>query len=95
MTTIDVTASVATETTTGVEGALDVDVTVEVDGVEYDGEVTLVRHEQTGDWGAWGRPDNWVSGDLLRALGELSVDDFSLALTAIETAARESCEVAS
>lgn len=53
----------ASETSTGVEGAIDVDVTV--DGVE--GEVTLLL-DHNGDWTSWGAPDNWVSGRLLRII---------------------------
>ena len=92
---IEATADFARETDTGVEGAKDADVTVTIDGVEYEGEVTLVRHEQTGDWGSWGSADNWVEGRLLDQLAGLSSDDFRAALDAIEAAAREAIEVAS
>lgn len=88
---IHVAASVATPTTTGVEGALDVDVTVTIDGVEYDGEVTLVRDENDGRWSSWGAPDNWVSGRLLTQLRKLEHHVFRDALTAIEEAASSEC----
>ena len=48
-----------------VDGGVDVDVTVSVDGEEIEGEVTLVRHEVTGEFASWGQPDHWVSGALL------------------------------
>jgi hypothetical protein len=55
---------------TGVDGSVDVDVAVTLeDGTALMGELTLVR-DHTGTWSAWGGPDNWVSGALLRDLGE-------------------------
>lgn len=84
-----VAASAATETTTGVERGLDVDVTVTIDGIDHEGEVTLLPDEQTGEYGAWGQPANWISGSLLRVLEtEFSGSDFRGALSQIESAAR-------
>jgi hypothetical protein len=91
-TDIHVAASIATPTTTGVEGAMDVDVTVTIDGKEHDGEVTLVRSEQDGRWVSWGQPDHWVSSKLLASLQALPHHEFRSALNAIEEAASESCD---
>lgn len=61
---IEVKASNARPTNTGVEGALDVDVAVRIDGTEVEGEVTLGKIN--GLWVAYGdAPDYWVSGGLL------------------------------
>lgn len=90
MSKISVYASMATST--GVEGALDVDVTIDFDGHEVAGAVTLVRNHE-GHWAAWGDRDHWVSSNLLKALDAL--DDDMLAddiLRRIERAASESCD---
>jgi hypothetical protein len=89
---ISVATSVATETTTGVEGGKDVDVTVTVDGVDYDGEVTLVPDASGDGWRAYGdTADTWVSGDLLDKLTAACGIDLRSVLSAIESAAAEAC----
>ncbi|MBX3264889.1 MAG: hypothetical protein KF782_34780 [Labilithrix sp.] len=92
MNTIHVATGVVTETATGVEGGLDVGVTVTLpDGREVDGEVTLAPsdHASRPAYEAYGpSPDYWVSGGLLRALyAALDGDDLRDALEAIESAA--------
>lgn len=97
MSELHVAASIATETTTGVDRGLDVDVTVTLpDGSEVDGEVTLVPNaDGTPGYEAYGMgPDFWVSGPLLRALqGAYKGDDEGLteALREIERAAAKEC----
>lgn len=95
MTTTDTTctASIAAPTTTGVDGALDVDVTVTLpDGRTLEGEVTLARREYDGAWAAYGdAPDYWISGAMLAALKTLDHDEFRAACQAIEAAAAGSC----
>lgn len=93
MTSIEVSASIATETTTGVERGLDVSVTVTIDGRDIEGEVTLVpREDGSPGYASWGSsPDFWVSGGLLRELEALPGEDFRAALAEIESAAAKEC----
>lgn len=64
---VEIEAHVATETHTGVEGGVDVTVTVTIGEVELDGEVTLVRDHE-GRWSSWGDVSHWVEERLLRQL---------------------------
>lgn len=67
----DIIVGVVSQTITGVEGALDVDVTVTLsDGTEHEGEVTLVRDRgHATAWRAYGdEPSMWVEAGLLAAL---------------------------
>jgi hypothetical protein len=88
-----VAASVATETTTGVQGGLDVDVTVTIDGVDHEGEVTLVPDAINGGHCAYGpSADYWVSGGLLKVLQDsFEGASFREALSKIESAATAEC----
>jgi hypothetical protein len=91
---VTVTVSVASPTTTGVEGALDVDVTVTLaDGTEVEGEVTLARREHDGAWAAYGdAPDYWISGALLAQLHRLGRRAFRDACQEIESSAAAACD---
>lgn len=92
---IVVDAAHARETETGVEGGMDVDVSVSVDGLELSGGVTLVR-DHTGEWSSWGSRDHWVSGDLLQLMGSHMSDARCIeVLDAIEGAAARACRRAS
>lgn len=85
-----ITVGTATETTTGVDGGVDVDVTVTLsDGAELSGEVTLVPDRAApGEWRPYGdEPSMWVESSLLVGLGRC--DDLTAALSAIESAANE------
>jgi hypothetical protein len=62
-----ITAETATPTSTGVEGAWDVPVSIEIGGGTYHGEVTLLQG-QDGSWGMWGDRDMWASQEVLNAL---------------------------
>jgi hypothetical protein len=87
---LSVEASNARPSSTGVDNGVDVDVTISWFGTGKTarGTVTLVPHEdpQAG-LGAWGAPDNWVSGGLLLELAGLSRDEYRAALAAIEAEA--------
>jgi hypothetical protein len=91
---MNVRTSIATETTTGVEGGLDVNVTVEINGLDCDGEVTLVQDSVNGGWCAYGpAPEYWVSGALLSWLQGLDEGyELTEILSKIERAAERSCE---
>lgn len=92
-----VTADYARETDTGVEGAMDVDVTIVLaSGPTMSGEVTMVRDRDSNSrlgWRSYGDgADHWVSGDLLGALRAHyadHVEDLRRALAEIECAAAE------
>ena len=69
---IEITAQNARPTDTGVNGAMDVYVEITMDGREICGDVTMVRHELTGEWVPYGNAaDYWVSGRMLRELSDL------------------------
>ena len=73
--------------TTGA-GGWDVDVTVILDGVRHEGEVTLLPAKSDGVTpSAWGGPENWISNGLLGVLRDLDSDSFSDVLGEIEMAA--------
>jgi hypothetical protein len=74
-------------TCTDTAGAIDIDVTVTINGVTVNGEVTLAPQQYDGELGAFGDPDQWVSGDLLRHLRMLDDSGFRAVLNTIETAA--------
>lgn len=91
-TTIEATANNVRATKTGVDGGLDIDVAVTIDGVSYEGEVTLVR-DHGDEWRAYGpSADYWISGALLAQLERLGADRMREALRAIEGAAAAACE---
>lgn len=50
--------------------ALDVEVEVQTAHGVVEGDVTLLRGP-TGQYGAWGAPDNWASPELLEGLARL------------------------
>lgn len=77
----------APSTCTDTAGATDIDVTVTINGVSLNGEVTLAPQQYDGELGAFGDPEHWVSGDLLRHLRMLDDSDFRSALDTIESAA--------
>jgi len=82
--TFDVVAGTASPTTTGVEGGIDVDFTLTLNGVEHEGEVTLLPHEDgRPGYSSWGAPDNWVDSRTLRAIRDLDRDVYSDILDAI------------
>lgn len=85
----NITASnVRPSTYTDTDGAVDIDVTVTLEGLMLEGEVTLAPAQYDGSLGAFGEsPDQWVSGDLLRYLRTLDDSDFRSALDALESAA--------
>lgn len=72
-------------------GAMDVDVTLDLDGRKVDGEVTLVLLD--GDYHVYGgQPDHWISNGLLREMHDLDDRAFRAACDALESAARELVE---
>lgn len=93
LTAMHVIASHVRPTDTGVDGALDVDVEIAVDGCEFAGEVTLVRRDdRREEWAAWGGRDHWVQGALLRALdAHLSDRRVKDVLEEVEAVAAEAC----
>ncbi len=67
-------------TTTSVEGAVDIDVTLKAPGgaTVATGEITVAPQPYDGRFVAYGdSPDHWISGDLLRQLRELPDADFT------------------
>ena len=72
-----------------VSDGVDVDIDVDIDGFALSGEVTLLRDEHSGEWSSWGDTDMWLSGSILQTLRQLSEDEYTQALKAIETAARK------
>ena len=72
--TIEVAVGRVSKSTTGVEEGVDVNFMLTIDGVEHEGEVTLLRHEQTGDWSSWGSLDNWLDGRTCNLLRDLPKD---------------------
>lgn len=81
-----VTASFPTPTSTGVEGAMDVDVSVEIDGKTFSGGVTLINEH--GGWSSWGAPDHWMDQALLDAV-EAAEDTHTLMMEISGEAAAE------
>lgn len=75
---------IATKTSTGVEGGVDVcfDATLDDDTV-LSGEVTLLPAEDGSGFASGGAPDNWLDGLTLAALKKLDHDDFRAALEMI------------
>ncbi len=63
--TIETEAGVPSPTDTGVDGGLDVDVTVHIGGVTVTGGVTLIRRDSDGEWSSWGSRDHWCSQEIL------------------------------
>jgi hypothetical protein len=77
----------ARETSTGVERGIDVDFTLTINGEEYEGEVTLLPHEDgSRGYGAWGEPNHWVDGRTITRIRDLASDDYTTVLDAIEAA---------
>lgn len=93
---VEVSVGVVSPTTEGVEGAMDVDVTVTLsDGTEIEGEVTLARQSYDGAWAAYGpAPDYWISGALLARLQVLGRRAFRDACQEIEACAAAACDEA-
>ncbi len=92
--TLVITATVSPSTCIGLPGARDVEVIVQIPGLEpIEGEVTLAPRPYDGRLAAYGpRPDQWVSGNLLRQLNQLCDRDFRATLDAIEAAACDAAE---
>jgi len=86
-----VVACYARPTATGVDGGVDVDVTVTLaSGEMVEGEVTLVRSLFCRHvFVSWGQPDNWVDDRLLSRLRALDTDDYRDALALIEAVASD------
>lgn len=61
-------------TTVETDGAMDIDVTLTVDGVTTEGEVTLCPAQYDGSLASWGDPEHWVSGALLAAVRRIGDD---------------------
>lgn len=92
MSQIQIQASNARPTTTGVNGAVDVNVHVTLpDGREVRGEVTLCPAEDGRpvyeSWG--GGADHWVSGGLLAELYAVAEGDTGIDREALRTMLRE------
>jgi hypothetical protein len=80
---IKVSASNARQTSTGVDGGVDVD--FEIESAEFpegphEGEVTLVRHEITGRFGRWGSLDHWLDGRSVAMILSLPKESQSMIL---------------
>jgi len=86
---IKVVAGSATETTTGVDGGLDVPFTITIGGLEHDGEVTLVKDHE-GEWWSWGSLDHWLDGRTVGFLRDLHGDEREDAICEIRSATSES-----
>lgn len=73
-----------------VEGGVDVQVSIEIDGARIDGEVTLAPSDYDRRLSSWGQPDCWVGGTLLAPIDRLGLDRNSYAevLSEIESAAQ-------
>ena len=82
-----VTASFPTPTDTGVDGAMDVDVDVEIGDKTYNGGVTLIK-DHHGDWSSWGCRDNWMDQPLLDAMDSVEDPD-DLSAEIVHAAAAE------
>ncbi len=84
---IHVEAGIATATDTGVEGGVDVCFTLTLDGVEHDGEVTLLPHaDGRPGYGIWGVLDHWLDGRTVALLRDRDREDDGDILDAIEAA---------
>lgn len=72
--TVDVGCS--SPTTTGVDKGLDVNFTLTLDGVDYEGEATLLPcADGRPGYESWGSVDHWLDGATLAALRKLDLDD--------------------
>lgn len=91
---VTVAVGVVSPTGTGVEGALDVDVTVTLaDGTVIEGEVTLARRSYDGAWAAYGPArDYWMSDSLMTGLDVLGRCALRDACNEIESAAAAACD---
>lgn len=93
-TTTVTTVGAATETTTGVERGMDVTFAARLpSGATVEGEVTLLPAEDGRPvYESWGALDNWMDSRSIKQLrAELSGDDLSNAISAIEAAASHAC----
>ena len=71
---VAVKVGVARKTTTGVEG-INVRFVLTLDGVEHDGEVTLLPHEDgRPGYGRWGDRNHWLDGRTVALLREREDD---------------------
>lgn len=61
-------------TDTGVDGALDADVVIYVDGRFIEGEITIALDKGLDRWAGWGDPTHWVSSDLLAEIENAGLD---------------------
>lgn len=76
--TFECEAGNASETSTGVDRGIDVDFTLTLDGVEIEGEVTLLPHEDgSPGYGAWGSVENWLDGRTVAKIRHLDKGDYS------------------
>lgn len=90
---MEIEASNAMRSSTGVEGALDVDIEVADAQFSSSGGVTMVIDRINGGWRAYGdTPDTWVESGLLHDLRAIGPEYCKAALQKIEDAAREVCE---
>lgn len=89
MNTLIITANVSPSACIDLPGARDVEVVVQIPGLDpIEGEVTIAPCQYDGKLEAYGcGPDNWLSGWLLCQLRDLCDRDFRAALDAIEAAA--------
>ncbi|MFT3764199.1 MAG: hypothetical protein QM820_01565 [Minicystis sp.] len=89
---ISVTVGEPSKTRRSVDRGLDVPVTITIDEEVTRGSVTLVPAEDGSPvYAAWGKPEDWVSEELLGALRDLDETDRREALDDIEAAASEVC----
>jgi hypothetical protein len=66
----DITASMASATTTGVEGGIDVHFTITLDGFSQDGKATLLPGKD-GSYGDWGKMNQWLDARTARLFEDL------------------------
>lgn len=85
---VEVTTSLVSPTEHGVEGALDVEVEIAVNGVKFSGGATMVR-DHNGRWNSWGSPDNWASLEVLEAAEESG--DYAATLAQVSAECSEAC----
>jgi len=81
-------------TTTGTEGAVDVDFAATIDGETIDGEVTLIR-DHAGVFNRWGNVDHWLDGATVSKLAKLTDSTRDAAIEAISFACGVIAETAS
>ena len=72
--------------------ARDISVTVVLDGVEVEGEATLLPDPHSGNYSSWGDPDHWLSGNVLKALESLSRRDEHLVMCEIAAVSGGLCD---